>query len=239
MSGAEDYDEFVTYASRPPETDAEVAGLARLADGGRALELGVGTGRVAIPLAATGLEVHGIELDPDMIDQLRSKPGGERVSVHRGDMADMDVDGSFNLIYAVFGTLFMLPSQADQVRCFRRAAHKLAPGGKLVIEALMPRPSSYDNGGKVTVADANDERVIVNVSTIDALTQTIHARQVVLAPAGIQIHPVRVRYSWPSELDLMAQLAQLHIHARWSDWNGEPFAADHQRHISVYEKPIE
>lgn len=157
MPGAEDYDEFVNYASRPPETDAEVAGLARLANGGRVLELGVGTCRVAIPLAATGLDVHGVELDPEMIDVLRSKAGSERVEVHHGDMADMDVDGSFDLIYAVFGTLFMLPSQADQVRCFRRAAQ-----------------------------------------------------------------PIRIRYSWPSELDLMAELVGLHLRARWSGWNGEP-----------------
>ena len=238
MPGAEDYDEFVNYASRMPETDAEVAGLARLANGERVLELGVGTGRVAVPLAATGLEVHGVELDPEMIDQLRAKPGSERVHVHHGDMADMDVDGSFNLIYAVFGTLFMLPTQADQVRCFRRAAQKLAAGGKLVVEALMPRPSSYDDrGSKVTVADVNDERVIVNVSQTDVLAQTIHTCQVVLGPAGIQIHPARIRYSWPSELDLMAELAGLRLFERWSDWSGEPFTADHQRHVSVYELP--
>lgn len=238
MPGAEDYDEFVNYASRPPETQAEVAGLAELAQGGRVLELGVGTGRVAIPLAATGLDVHAIELDPDMIDQLRSKPGSERVNVHLGDMADLDLDGSFGLIYAVFGTLFMLPTQDDQVRCFQRVAEKLTPNGKLVVEALMPRPVGYDRGSKVTLADANDDRVIVNVSENDALAQTIQTRQVVLSPSGIEIHPVRIRYSWPSELDLMAQLAGLCLHARWSDWDRRPFTAEDQRHISVYELPI-
>lgn len=240
MPGAEDYDEFVNYASRLPETDAEVAGLARLANGGRVLELGVGTGRVAIPLAATGLEVHGIELDPEMIDQLQAKPGSDRVTVHHGDMAEMDVDGVFDLIYAVFGTLFMLPTQADQVRCFRRAAQKLTAGGRLVVEALMPRPASYDDrGNRITVADATDERVIINVSQTDALAQTIDTRQVVLDPAGIQVHPVRIRYSWPSELDLMAELAGLRLSARWSDWSGEPFTADHQRHVSIYEQRVE
>lgn len=235
MPGAEDYDEFVNYASRPPETDAEVAGLARLARGGRVLELGVGTGRVAIPLAATGLDVHAIELDPAMIEQLRSKAGSEQVSIHLGDMADMDIDGHFDLIFAVFGTLFMLPTQADQVRCFRRAAQKLTPNGKLVIEALMPRHSSHGDAGKVTLAHATDDRVILNVTETDALAQTIQTRQVVLSPSGIEIHPVRIRYSWPSELDLMAQLAGLQLHARWSDWTGQPFTADDQRHISVYE----
>lgn len=235
MSSAEQYDEFINYASRAPDTDAEVAGLAGLARGGRVLELGVGTGRVAIPLAATGLDVHAIDLDPAMLDQLSSKPGSDAVTVHLGDMADMDVDGSFDLIYAVFGTLFMLPTQDDQVRCFRHAAHKLTPNGKLVIEALMPQPSTYEDGGKVTVADANDDRVIINVSENDALAQTIQTRQVVLGPAGIEIHPVRIRYSWPSELDLMAQLAGLRLHARWSNWVGRPFTAEDQRHISIYE----
>lgn len=239
MPSAEQYDELSNYASRAPETDAEVAGLAQLARGGRVLELGVGTGRVAIPLAATGLDVHAIDLDPAMLDQLRSKPGSEAVTVHLGDMADMDVDGSFDLIYAVFGTLFMLPTQDDQLRCFRHAAHKLTLNGKLVIEALMPRPTTYEGGGKVTVADANDERVIINVSQSDALAQTIQIRQIVLGPSGIEIHPVRIRYSWPSELDLMARLADLGLHARWSNWEGRPFTAEDQRHISVYELPSE
>lgn len=237
MTAAEDYDEFVNYASRQPETDAEVVGLARLACGGRVLELGVGTGRVAIPLAATGVDVHAIEIDPAMVEQLRSKPGSERVSVHLGDMAEVDVEGSFEVIYAVFGTLFMLPTQADQVRCFQRAVRKLAPDGKFVIEALMPKPGSYDGGRKVTLADASDERVIVNVSENNPLAQTIQNRQVVLSPSGIEIHPIRIRYSWPSELDLMAQLAGLRLHARWSDWDGNPFTADGQRHISIYESP--
>ncbi len=237
MASAEQYDEFINYASRAPETDAEVAGLAQLARGGRVLELGVGTGRVAIPLAATGLDVHAIDLDPAMLEQLRSKPGSEAVTVHLGDMADMAVDGNFDLIYAVFGTLFMLPTQDDQVRCFRQAGNKLTPNGKLVIEALMPRPTIRDGGGKVTVADANDDRVIINVSENDAAAQTIQTRQVVLGPSGIEIHPVRIRYSWPSELDLMAQLAGLRLHARWSNWEGRPFTAEDQRHISVYEHP--
>ena len=103
----------------------------------------------------------------------------------------------------------------------------------------MPRPSTYERGSKVTVADADDERVIVNVSETDALAETIHTRQVVLGPAGIHIHPIRIRYSWPSELDLMAELVGLRLRARWSGWNGEPFTADDQRHISVYERAVE
>lgn len=238
MHGAQDYDEFVHYASRLPETQAEVDGLARLADGGRVLELGAGTGRVAIPLAATGLEVHAIELDPAMVEELQAKPGGERVDVHLGDMADMDVDGTFDLIYAVFGTLFMLPTQDDQLRCFHSASGRLSHHGKLVIEALMPQPASHDQRRKVTVAFASDDRVILNVTESDPLAQTIDTRQVVLGPGGVDIHPVHIRYSWPSELDLMARLAGLRLQDRWSSWGRRPFRADDQRHISVYGHPI-
>ena len=239
MVSAEDYDELVEYASRPPETVAEVERLAELAAGGRVLELGAGTGRVAIPLAAKGPEVHAIELDPAMIRQLRAKPGIERVITHLGDMTDMDVDGTFDLIFAVFGTLFMLPTQDDQVRCFRSAARRLAPNGKLVIEALIPQPTTYDQNRKVTVAHAADDRVVLNVSESDPVAQTIDTRHVVFSASGIEVHPVHVRYSWPSELDLMARLAGLQLRARWSDWDRRPFTAGDQRHISVYQQPIE
>lgn len=235
MASAEDYDELIDFASRPPETEAEVAGLARLAGGRRVLELGVGTGRVAIPLAATGVEVHGIERDPAMIARLRAKPGGDRVHVHAGDMADMEVDGTFDLIYAVFGTLFMLPTQQDQVRCFTSAARKLTPEGVFVVEALMPHTTGPEGAATVSVAGAADEQVILNVTERDRLAQTITTRQVVLGSSGIQIHPVHIRYSWPGELDLMAQLAGLRLQARWRDWDGRPFGADDPRHISVYE----
>lgn len=234
MVRAEDYDEFVNYASRLPETDAEVAGLSRLADGGRALELGAGTGRVAIPLAATGVDVHAIEIDPAMIAQLNAKPNSHLVSVHPGDMADVDAQGSFDLIYAVFGTLFMLPTQQTQVRCFRNAAARLAPGGTFLVEALMPGTGGGAGSG-VTNANATDDRVILNVTESDPVAQTIDTRQVAMSAAGIEIHPVHVRYSWPSELDLMAQLGGMRRRARWSSWQQHPFTADDQRHISLYE----
>jgi SAM-dependent methyltransferase len=238
LVSAEDYDEFVNYASWPPDTVAEVECLTELAAGGRVLELGAGTGRVAIPLAAKGPEVHAIEVDPAMIRQMLAKPGSERVITHLGDMADMDVDSTFDLIFAVFGTLFMLPTQDKQIRCFRSAARRLAPSGSLVIEALMPQPSTYDQHRKVTVGHVADDRVVLNVAETDPVAQTIDTRQVVLSASGIQVHPVHIRYSWPSELDLMARLAGLELRARWSDWDRRPFAAGDQRHISVYQRPI-
>ncbi|MDP8931392.1 MAG: class I SAM-dependent methyltransferase [Actinomycetota bacterium] len=233
MGSAENYDDLVNYASLPPETGAEVAGLARLAHGGRVLELGVGTGRVAIPLAATGLEVHGIELDPRMAEQLRNK-GGEQVHLHLGDMADMDVEGSFDLVYAVFGSFFALLTQDAQVRCFRNVAAHLTPGGRFLIEALMPQPGTYIDRRKVTIAAADDERIIINVSELDPLAQSIDTHQVVLGHDEVDIVPVHIRYSWPSELDLMAQLAGLRLVERWANWQQEPFRREHPRHISIY-----
>ncbi len=234
MRSAENYDDLVNCASLLPETETEVAGLARLARGGRVLELGVGTGRVAIPLAATGLEVHGIELDPAMAEQLRNKTGGELVRLHLGDMADVDVEGSFDLIYAVFGTFFALLTQDAQVRCFRNVAAHLTPTGRFVIEALMPQPGTYNDRRRVTVAGADDERIVINISKLDPLAQTVDTHQVVLGHDKVNIVPVHIRYSWPSELDLMAQLAGLQLVERWANWQQEPFTVQHRRHISIY-----
>lgn len=234
MAKAEQYDDLIQFASLPPETDAEVGALHAIARGGRALELGVGTGRVAIPLAATGVEVYGIELDSAMIDELRGKPGGEQVHVHLSDMADVDVQGEFSLVYAVFGTFFALPTQQSQVRCFQNVADHLAAHGRFVIEALQPRLDSYVENRKVTVAGVSDERVVINVSELNPTAQTITNRQLVFEHDSVDINPVHIRYSWPSELDLMAQLAGLRLHARWSTWDHSPFQAGDQRHISVY-----
>lgn len=196
MGRAEDYDDLVNYASLPPETEAEVAGLARLGRGGRVLELGVGTGRVAIPLARGGLEVHGIELDPVMAQQLRKKTGGELVRLHLGDMADVDVEGSFDLVYAVFGTFFALLTQDAQVRCFRNVAAHLTAGGRFLIEALVPQPGTYTDRRKTMLAVANDERVVITISELDPLAQTIDTRQVLLEHNKARIVPIHIRYSW-------------------------------------------
>jgi SAM-dependent methyltransferase len=232
MSQADRYDELIEFASQPPETDATVAGLARLAAGRPVLELGVGTGRVAIPLAATGVEVHGIDLDPAMADRLREKPGGDAVHVHLGDMAEVGVPGPFGVVCAVFGTLFALPSQAAQVRCVANAAARLAADGVLVIEALMPR--SREPGRGSVVAHATDEGAVITVSHSDPLAQTINTRQLVIAAAGVTVNPVHTRYSWPSELDLMAEMAGLRLHERWRDWDGSPYRSVDRRHISIY-----
>lgn len=235
VGAADHYDDLVNHASRPPETAAEVAGLSALARGGRALELGVGTGRVAIPLAASGIEVHGIDLDPRMLELLHEKPGGDRVITHLADMADVPADGPFDVVFAVFGTFFSLDTQHEQVRCFANVAQRLRTDGVFLIEALMPRPASFDQNAKVTVADATDDRVILNVTQNDPLAQTIDTRQLSITATGTTIHPIHIRYSWPSELDLMAQLAGMRLAQRWSEWDGTPFTSSDQRHISLYE----
>ncbi|MDP8930813.1 MAG: class I SAM-dependent methyltransferase [Actinomycetota bacterium] len=234
MVNAEHYDELIEFASRPPDTDATVSGLARLAAGGRALELGVGTGRIAISLATAGIEVQGIEIDPAMAEQLRAKPGGRHVGVHLGDMVDVDVDGAFTLVYAVFGTLFMLDTQDAQVRCVRNVARHLMPGGKFVVEALVPRPVTYTDDQKVTAVHADADLVVINVSRHEPVEQVVTTHQLLLRPSGADILPVRIRYTWPTELDLMARLAGLELIARWSDWDGRPFEANDPPHISIY-----
>jgi len=158
---ANDYDRMAEFASHPTETDAAVAGLARLAGrDGRVLELGVGTGRLAVPLAALVREMHGIDLDPEMVAALRARTGAERVELHVGDMSRPVGAGNFDVVFIAFGTLFALRSQDDQVRCFAAAADQLADGGSFVVEALVPQPGTYTDGRKVTVAHADQTGVI-------------------------------------------------------------------------------
>lgn len=232
--GADNYDELINFASRAPETVSEVAALARMAEGGVVFELGVGTGRVAIPLAQEGCQVHGIESDPAMIEKLKSKPGGELVTCHRGDMSQMEVDIAPDIIVAMFGTFFSLLTQAEQVRCFANAARLLRPSGRFIIEALVPRTSAIEVERSVTPAGMDDDRVVLNVVEKDPVQQTIRNRQVVLSSDGIAFNPIAVRYCWPSELDLMAQMAGMKLRERWSDWGGTPFQTGAPRHISIY-----
>lgn len=234
---AGDYDRMVEFASHPTETDATVAGLARLAGmDARVLELGVGTGRIAIPLAQMVREMHGVELDPEMGDALRARAGGDQVRLHLGDMSRPIEAGNFDLVFVAFGTLFALPTQDDQVRCFQTAAGQLHRGGKFVVEALVPQPGSYTDGSKVTVAHAGEHGVILNVSVIDTAAQVLTTQQVALTEGNTRLFPNKIRYAWPAELDLMASLAHLRLSTRWSDWEGAPFDRRSVRHISIYSK---
>ena len=214
---------------------AAVAFLAQLAQGGPALELAIGTGRIALPLAAQGIRVDGIDLSPAMIARLRAKPGGAQIAVTMGDFADVAVPSAYRLIYVVFNTLFNLLTQEDQVRCFENVAAHLADDGSFVVEAYVPaffyrlRNDQYVDAEAIEVNE-----VRLDLLRHDAATQMIEESHVTLSPAGVRLNPVVQRYAWPSELDLMARIAGLRLKERWGGWNREPFSSASGTHVSVY-----
>lgn len=211
--------------------------LAELAGGGPVLELGVGTGRVALPLAERGLEVHGVDASPAMLERLRAKPGAERVHTHLGDMAEVGVEGQFPLVFVVVNTLLMLATQDEQVRCFQSVARRLAPGGRFVVEAQVPPPALYSAPQEVRAQRVDTDSVVLAARRFDPVTQRMVAQQIQLSEAGTRLVPGVLRFAWPAELDLMARLAGLRRCHRWSGWNREPFTATSSMHVSVYERP--
>ena len=215
------------------ETEQAVATLAQLAGAGPALELAIGTGRIAVPLAARGIEVHGIDASEAMVAKLREKPGGEQIPVTIGDFADVGVDGRYPLVYLVFNTLFALPSQDDQVRCFQNVAARLTDGGAFVIEAFVPEPEKYQ--GLVNVSRIEDNFVQLNMHLVDRVEQRSESQHVVLTPEGATFYPVSIRWAYPAELDLMARLGGLRLRERWAGWSREPFTKASPKHVSVYD----
>jgi SAM-dependent methyltransferase len=217
------------------DVEAIVDALARLARGGRALELAIGTGRIALPLASRGVEIHGIDASEAMVAKMRAKPGGDAVSVTMGDFAGVPVKGSFDLIYIVFNTLFALTSQGEQIRCFRNVAPRLTPAGVFVIEAFVPDLGRFDRDQRVHVTELELDRIMLDVSRHDSVEQRIDSQHVVLSEGGTRLYPVHLRYVWPSEMDLMARLAGLRRRARWAGWKGERFTPASGTHVSLYE----
>ncbi|HWC14295.1 MAG TPA: class I SAM-dependent methyltransferase [Actinomycetota bacterium] len=210
--------------------------LRHLAGGGRALELAIGTGRVALPLAADGIEVHGIDVSEGMVERLRRKPGGDAIPVKMGDFADVDVDGEYSLIYVVFNTFFALTTQEDQVRCFKNVASHLAPGGMFVIEAFVPDLLRFDRNQRVQTNSVGLEEVSIETARHDPMEQQISSQHLVVKEGNVEMYPVFIRYAFPAELDLMGQIAGLDLKARYADWDKTPFTAASTSHISVYEK---
>jgi SAM-dependent methyltransferase len=231
-------DVYDQWGGAPDDTDEAVAFLAGRAGAGPVLELGVGTGRIALPLAARGLRVHGIDASQRMVERLRAKPDGAGIPVTIGDFADVDVPGSFALVLVVFNTFFALLSQDDQVRCFQRVAARLVPGGAFVLEAFVPDLGRYQRAQHVATRSISVDEVHLETSMLDRVEQRIRSQHVVLGEHGIRFYPVQLRYAWPAELDLMARLAGLDLAERWSGWRGERFTAQSARHISVYRKPL-
>lgn len=216
------------------QTDASVERLASLAGAGPVLELGIGTGRVTVPLAQRGLPVHGIEASEAMVTRLREKPGGELVQVTIGDIAEADVDGSFSLILAIGDTLGMLRSQEQQRRCVERFARKLTECGLFVVEGAVRVDARPE--GSVTVQHVAEDEVRLVVSKSEPATQSLRAAHVILREDGIRIIPLLGRHIPPGELDLMAALVGLRLRARWGGWKDEPFTVESRRHVSVYER---
>jgi SAM-dependent methyltransferase len=230
---AEVYDEW--YTARMDPTSA-VELLAEFAGAGRALELGIGTGRVAIPLAAKGVEVIGVDASPAMVDRLRAKSGGEHIEVVMGDFADVDVPGTFSLIYVPFTTLFALPTQADQIRCLRNVAAHLDAGGHFVMDAFVPDVARFQDHQIVSVQHVSTDFVFLDASRHDPVAQRIESSHVVLTERGVRLYPVSVRYAWPAELDAMAMSADLELEHRFGDYDRSAFEATSPRHVSIYRK---
>lgn len=227
---ADVYDQWFVYEPEAIEL------LAELAQDGRALELGIGTGRMALPLAAEGIEVHGIDAAPAMVEKLRERPGSESINVIMGNFADVNVDGKFTLIFIVFNTFFALLTQDEQVRCFRNVAQHLSEEGVFLIEAFVPDVARFSGGKNLRVYTATDERVSLQAAVHDPVLQRLFTQNIVFTDDSTKLYPVDIRYAWPSELDLMAQLAGLKLRSRWSNWKREAFTGGSEKHISVYER---
>jgi SAM-dependent methyltransferase len=229
---ADVYDEH--FGTR--DADAVVEFLADLAGGGPVLELAVGTGRVALPLTARGIGVEGVDASPEMVKRLRAKPGGESVPVTIGDMAEVPVRGPFTLVYLVFNTLFGLLTQERQATCFRNVARVLSPGGAFVIECFVPDLTRFDRGQRVQALDVTEDAVTFDLSRHDPVQQRVTIQNVTLDADGMRMRPLAIRYSWPSELDLMAAQASLQLAERYGGWDRRPFDAVSSGHVSVYRR---
>jgi len=225
------YDDYVRGKF---DEEAEVEVLAGLAAGGRALELGIGTGRVALALAARGVEVHGVEASPAMVEELRAKPGGRAIGVTVGDFADADVPGLFTLAFAVFSTLYMLLTQDEQARCLANVASHLEPGGVMVVEGFVPRFRGEDRWTSLEHMDADG--LMMAVTRHDPVAQRLDIQRVALGEGTVRLFPSSVRYIQPAELDLMARLAGMRLRDRWSGWRRQPFTAESVWNISVYQR---
>jgi SAM-dependent methyltransferase len=208
--------------------------LVGLAGSGRALELGIGTGRIALPLAQRGVPVHGIDLSDAMVARLRAKPGGEDIRVTIGDFATTTVGGTFSLAYLVFNTIFNLTTQEAQVACFRNVAAHLVPGGCFVIEAGVPDVQRLVPGETIRAFHVSENRW--GFDEYDIATQTLTSHHLEIVDGRLERLSIPFRYAWPAELDLMAQLAGMRLRERWSGWEREPFTSDSRKHVSIWEK---
>jgi SAM-dependent methyltransferase len=230
-----------TYEAKWPELfdpaaiDPVVSFLAELAGAGAALELGIGTGRIAIPLSQRGVRVHGIDLSPDMVAQLQAKPGSDGIGVTIGDLATTNVGGTFTLAYLVRNTITNLTTQDEQVACFRNVAAQLEPGGCFVIEVYIPELQRLPPGD--TIHAFNVTPTHLGFEEYDVATQIAVSHHYWVVDSRLETRSTPHRYVWPCELDLMARLAGMSLRERWGDWTRAPFTSNSRSHVSVWEKP--
>jgi SAM-dependent methyltransferase len=229
------YDESTAEMFDLAVVDPVVDLLVELAGSGRALELGIGTGRIALPLAQRGVPVRGIELSKAMVARLRAKPGGEDIGVTIGDFATTSVDGTFSVAYLVFNTIMNLTTQAAQVACFCNVAAHLEPGGCFVIEVGVPELQRLAPGETIRAFHVSETRW--GFDEYDVATQGLTSHHFEIVDGRLERLSIPFRYAWPSELDLMAQLAGLRLRERWSGWKREPFTSDSRKHVSIWETP--
>jgi SAM-dependent methyltransferase len=229
------YDEQCGDRFDPDLVGSTVDTLADLAGGGAALEFGIGTGRIALPLAARGLAVHGIDLSEAMVAQLRAKPGALAIGVTMGDFATARADGMFAVAYLVFNTINNLTTQAEQAACFANAARHLTPGGHFVIEVCVPQLQRLPVGQTVIVDDLTEDHL--GLDEYDVVGQGLVSHHFSRGPDGrFDRRSIPFRYVWPSELDLMARLAGMTLVHRWAGWQREPFTATSPSHVSIWQR---
>ena len=227
----DDDDEMFAPAAIDPVVDV----LVELAGWGQALEFGIGTGRIALPLSRRGVRVHGIDLSRAMVARLLRKPGADAIGITIGDIATTRVDGSFSVVYLVFNTIMNLTTQAAQVACFRNAAAHLEPGGTFVIEVGVPDLRRLPPGERHVVFDATDRHW--GIDEYDVVNQGLISHHFTIVGRRIERDSIPFRYAWPAELDLMAELAGMRLRDRWGGWRSEPFTSESRGHVSIWEKP--
>ncbi|MGW2516406.1 class I SAM-dependent DNA methyltransferase [Streptomyces sp. NPDC001617] len=225
------YDDSSADMFRPEAVSPAVDLLAELAGDGRALEFGIGTGRIALPLARRGIPVHGIDLSRAMVARLRAKPGGEGVGVTIGDFATAEVEGEFSVAYLVFNTIMNLTTQDTQVECFRNVARHLRPGGCFVVEVMVPELRKLPHGQNAVPFTISSTKWAFDA--YDVATQAMSSNYVTIRDGHAEHWSIPFRYVWPAELDLMARLAGMRLRDRWEDWTRKPFTAESPRHVSV------
>ncbi|WP_172298767.1 class I SAM-dependent methyltransferase [Pseudoruegeria sp. HB172150] len=225
-------------ALNDPGTTAEsVELIADIAGTDRVLELAVGTGRIALPLAERGVDVTGLEVSPEMVAGLRAKPGGADLPVVLGDMEEVAVDGTFDLVILVFNTLFNLPSQEAQVNCFRNTAARLAPGGRFLIETFVPDLTGFRGNQDVKLKHMSLDHLSLDVVRHDQVRQLLEHQRLHVRDGRADLIPLVMRYAFPAELDLMARLAGMELEHRWGGWHRQPFTRESRMHVSVWRKP--